>query len=987
MANISGTSGNDSLTGTDFSDTILGLAGNDNLSGGAGNDSLQGGEGDDYLSGGAGNDTLDGGADGQYGDTVDYSTSGAGVQVNLTTGIASDGMGGTDTLIDIEHINGSAFADTLTGNAKTNWFRPGAGNDTVDGGDGRDVVMYEDALAAVNVNLKSGTASGNSIGTDSLTSIEAAHGSNFNDSLTLTDGGGYLFGRGGNDTLVGGAGNDNFIPGSGNDSIVGGAGTDQVSYISDFDPAGTPTMGVTVNLTTGLATDNWGGSDSLASIENASGSGLADTLIGDANSNYLEGMGGNDTLIGRAGNDTLVGGDGQDSAAYLVANSSTATLTYSWDATANAVLVKQGTTALAKISAAATAGNWTVQDLGNATATGFGTDTLSSIESLVFDFGTGSTTTSALTITAAQLASAFPAPVSTATKIDWTSDQNGLGSVQGDDLYFQVHFTNPVLITGTPQLSLIITNDSGVQRTVQATFAPYTGVTPGSTQTSMQFKYTLQQGDTGRYHLGDLRLNGGSITEASWVGGLAADITLNSSNKTLTAGTYLFGAPVLGSTGTAGNDALLPYEANPALAPTNGTFTGVDGGAGNFDALVIPVLLPASVTTAAAAAAYTLKYTGSSVTATAPDGTTVVATVTVPTSFPTGVEVLAFHAVFNSGAGYQDANISGVTLSKNLFTVDDPVSPNEHYVQGSINADTINLSADTGANARYLVRGGPGNDTIIGSSGKDAIVGEGGNDSITAGAGDDAIFVGSGTDTVDGGEGSDKVVATLGGQMLGISSRINGFVLQSLTGTWGSTGFTATGTSNVYRVLTDDTGALIIKNMGDGSTAMTATNVEALEVRLNQSDVRSTIPLIFGDSNANTLTGTGGSIVNGEPGNDTLTASNNGDALFGGSGNDTLVGGSDRDLMYGGGGDDSMTGNAGNDWFVGNEGNDALNGGDGEDSAGFLVANDTTSGAATSLTYAWDATAQAVLVKQGSTALAKITAGAGAGSWTVQDLG
>ncbi len=584
-------------------------------------------------------------------------------------------------------------------------------------------------------------------------------------------------------------------------------------------------------------------------------------------------------------------------------------------------------------------------------------------------------------------------PASATTKIDWTAEQNGPGIVQGDAIAVQVHFTNPVVVSGAPSLGLVITNDAGQSRTVQAAFAPYSDVPVGGSQTSVLFKYALNASDKGQYHIDSISLNGGSIVEQG-PGGLAADLTLDSSNRTITAGTYLYGAPVLGLTGTGGNDALLPYETNPASAPTNGVFTGVDGGAGDLDALVIPVLLPVGVTSMAAASGYTLKYNPGSatsnppvsptVTAVSSDGT-VAATVTV--AFPTGVEVLYFHAVYRDGTGaYEDAELSAVTLSKNLVTVNDAVVGAEHFVQGTPGADTINVSTDTNADSRYLIRGGPGNDAITGSAGRDAIRGDGGSNTINAGGGNDAIFVGGGSDVVDGGVGTDKVVATLPGQMLAIGSRISGFALQSQTGTWGTNGFTLGSTSNVYRIQTDDSGALYVRNFSDGSLAMSATNVEALEVRLNQSDMRSVIPLILGAADAigDTLSGTGMSIVSGRAGNDTLNASNNGnDVLVGGSGNDTLNGGASRDLMYGGSGDDSMTGQAGNDWFVGDSGNDVLNGGDGNDAAGFVVANSTTS--TEPLSFAWDDPTQSLLVKQGSVSLARISQGQN-GAMVVQDL-
>jgi Ca2+-binding RTX toxin-like protein len=48
------------------------------------------------------------------------------------------------------------------------------------------------------------------------------------------------------------------------------------------------------------------GRDSLPSIENATGSSLADTLIGDTEPNVLRGGGGKDKLVGGGGKDSLL---------------------------------------------------------------------------------------------------------------------------------------------------------------------------------------------------------------------------------------------------------------------------------------------------------------------------------------------------------------------------------------------------------------------------------------------------------------------------------------------------------------------------------------------------------------------------------------------------------------------------------------------------------------------------------------------------------
>ena len=134
---ILGEAGNDSLLGEAGNDRLFGGDGNDSLYGGASNDSLEGGAGDDLLNGGAGTDTLIGG-DGL--DTADYSDSAAGVTVNLTTGTATGADIGTDTLSQIENINGSDFADSLTGNSGDNVVAAGGGDDTVSTGSGDDVV-------------------------------------------------------------------------------------------------------------------------------------------------------------------------------------------------------------------------------------------------------------------------------------------------------------------------------------------------------------------------------------------------------------------------------------------------------------------------------------------------------------------------------------------------------------------------------------------------------------------------------------------------------------------------------------------------------------------------------------------------------------------------------------------------------------------------------------------------------------------------------
>ena len=129
----------DSLTGSAAADTLLGGQGDDLIYGGTGNDSLDGGNGNDTLDGGSGADTLNGGAGI---DTAAYVDAGSAVTVDLNLqGAPQNTIGASnDTLLSIENLTGSNFADHLTGDGGVNVLIGGAGNDTLTGGAGGDVL-------------------------------------------------------------------------------------------------------------------------------------------------------------------------------------------------------------------------------------------------------------------------------------------------------------------------------------------------------------------------------------------------------------------------------------------------------------------------------------------------------------------------------------------------------------------------------------------------------------------------------------------------------------------------------------------------------------------------------------------------------------------------------------------------------------------------------------------------------------------------------
>ena len=303
-----GTIGNDVLVGGAGNDAIDGLAGNDVLDGQAGDDQLFGGPGRDTLRGGTGDDVLDGGVLADFQSTegfidqdrADYSGASGAVAVDLASGIASDGDAGTDTLSGIEHVTGSAFADTLSGSdAFYETFTGGAGNDTINGDLGQDRAEYADATGAISVHLGSGSVTGDaSVGNDTLIEVEQVMGSAFADHYDAT---GFT-----SHSAPGGllSAFNSFDGLAGDDTIVGNGST-RVSYVN-------ATGAVNVDLAAGTATgDASVGTDTFAGVNQVRGSNFGDTLAGgNPASNAFE------SFEGRGGDDTISGGAGFDRAVY-----------------------------------------------------------------------------------------------------------------------------------------------------------------------------------------------------------------------------------------------------------------------------------------------------------------------------------------------------------------------------------------------------------------------------------------------------------------------------------------------------------------------------------------------------------------------------------------------------------------------------------------------------------------------------------------------
>ena len=417
-ASNDGDGGSDTLAGIEH---VIGSSHGDTITGSGANNRFRGGAGNDVIDGGSGNDT------------IDYSLASGAVTANLSTGaVSNDGDGGNDTLTSIEIIVGSEYGDTITGKASSTIYG-GSGNDTiyltgsstVYGGFGDDTVygassgsssIYADdgddtydasaggamtvrylewAVMGITANLATGVVDvdGDESGDDTLVSVNALLGTNYNDviygnssanTLTGMDGNDLIYGGSGNDviwgndgndtlygddgldiiyggagvnTLYGGSGNDNFYAYEGTDNIDGGSGVNTVTYVWS-------TAAVAIYLSEGIVDEGRDATtdDTLTSINNATGSSYDDLIIGDVSNNTLYGGSGNDVVIGGDGNDTIYcaagnnimdGGSGND---QLTGGSGNDQFVYSsgldsvWDTGGTDTLLMTGGTTINDIS-------------------------------------------------------------------------------------------------------------------------------------------------------------------------------------------------------------------------------------------------------------------------------------------------------------------------------------------------------------------------------------------------------------------------------------------------------------------------------------------------------------------------------------------------------------------------------------------------------------------------------------------------------------
>ena len=763
-------------------------------------------------------------------------------------------------------------------------------------GTGIDLLDYTPYATGVTVNLGAHTATG--IG--SIVGFENITGSGFDDNLA----------------------GDQF------DNIInGGAGSDTVNY-SDS------TAFVNVNLTTGVGTGTAAGSDTLVSIENATGSAFDDTLIGDGGANVLTGGAGNDWLEARGGNDTYVFGDnaGTDN---VVESSGTDTLDF--------------TPATVNLTFGLNAANVNVTGTGiNTTHTGH------AIENLV-----GGASNDQFNVNTAWTGNLRGGAGD--DTFNFASGVNVNGSVDGgagSDTLNYAAYGAPVNIT------LTAADGDGFDGTAAnltggfANIDNLIGSASADTLTGFNTVAIWEIDGTNRYIVGANALNIAGFE--NYVGGSGADTFNISAAQTLNlnggAGddtfAFLPGAALTGRIdGGAGSDSLdyHNYGADVNVSLAAGSATAVNGGApGNVSG--VEQVIGSNLNN-------TLEGTnGDDVLIGGAGNNTLVGHGGNDRYVFDGNNWGTNTVVENAGEGNDTLDLSGATgaltfnVGAGTLNLNDTFGNSVAHTGGNVE----NLLGGNGGNVFNFANGATVGGNIVGGAGNDTLDFNGyatpRNVVLTALGSDDgfkgtASGIGGTFDNVNAITGSGVGGDTITGMNTAstwqvatqytdnASSRALTFSqFETLIGGSGNDTFNIAGalTNDLRGGAGDDTFVLAngatLNGTIDGGAGTdlldyalynTAVNVNlALHTATNTAGVFG-IENVQGGAGDDILTGdSGNNIVWGNAGNDILDGGAGDDVLYGGAGADTIDGSAGNDSIWGGTGDDTLTGGAGNDTFV-----------------------------------------------------------------------
>ena len=618
-----------------------------------------------------------------------------------------------------------------------------------------------------------------------------------------------------------------------------------------------------------IANDLYADAGHTTIIENATGSGGTDILIGNEQNNVLTGNAGgdlligadgNDTLNGGSGNDELMGGDGNDS---LLGGSGTDTL----DGGSNNDTLIGG---LDVDSIRGGSGNDLIEVVGfnfwDSVDGGSGTDTLdhsgSSYSGNTLNFDIGVATGLAYNSGAATLASIevyLDGAGSNTVYSDGSMTYMGNG---GDDIYYER--------------------------------------TTGGTDI-----VDMSAGDD------MLHIRNTGLTGDTWNGGAGTD-TVDFSVITYSSGTHID----LGA-GNVGGEILLSFE-NVIGSQGNDSITGsssanvIDGQGGNDTITAV-----GSGNDIDGGAGDDLVYDTSG-SADTFEGGTGTDTLVSDTSWLDSV-------LFDMVTG--ERTYSATTYD--LFTGFENLTVGGGAdVIGDGNANHI-IATDTGSYHDNEFDGGAGNDTLEGGIGNDTLLGGDGTDSILGGSGNDLLSQGFGgpDETLNGGTGTDTaswsysnlpdnwiIDLVAGTANIGVTTYANLISIENVIG------------GGYDDLIKGDGGANMLNGGGGNDTLVGGFGDDSLVGAVGNDMFWS------GTGNDFINGGADDDTINGQDGNDTLIGGFGDDSLVGGAGLDVFWSGTGNDVVRGGGGNDSINGQAGNDTLFGGDGNDVIEGGTDADS-------------------------------------------------------
>jgi Ca2+-binding RTX toxin-like protein len=892
------------VRGTDFADALNGTAYNDWLSGNAGNDTLIGGAGGDDLEGGAGDDLILGGANGaadQWGnartDTARYSAPFERFEISSVM-VDLDGNGSKETsALQVRDLlpsddSSSLGTDTLVG-VETLSFN----NRWVDVGVRRSA--WTDGMGRVNANAE---------GTVFDDVIYGDRDSSGNPAAAQRD---QIRGNAGNDVLIGVGSGDNLQGGEGNDVIDGGANgstgdawqdQDQVRFLGN---SGQYTIqAIAISTQSGVSTIRADGQqiatfDSTALTITGSGlaAGVADTLqLAYKNLNLADGQHSSGYLVV----DSLaadLGGEGAD-LVFNVESLWFANGPLEVDIRAN-VNDWNGDGKLDWVNVMGTANGDTV-DLARLVALTGKTEQQLTATRMDVDLRAGDDV---------YIGGSGGDSVRTGAGNDYVDGGANIGTDQSgatmrDEVRFEGNFSRYNLIdvalsnsAGSWTLSsavLGLTAASTTLTTLPGTLAVLVKTDVNAAIASMIAHAGAQTSVTG-WLVAD-RLP--AAFQGTGVDALVNVEALSFSDKWLPLDMQVYyqrnGAQVLSAfvDGTQGNDTI-GYSASAAVGAYNyggddnlkgnegnDSISGgagadmISGGAG--DDLIdggANGSVDATGNTRIDTAQYRGEFARYTITANA-NGS-----VTVADSQADGDGTDTLSNV--EGLSFSDRYLRlGVEtwVNKDMKTG----KVNDIQVNGSMLAETVDVSADAYPGVRHVVRGNEGNDTLIGGSGPDEFEGGAGDDSMVGGA--------NGTDTW-GNPGFDVA------RYQGAYSRYT--VEYGTDGaSWSATN---PGGADVLVRVTDSFSA------DDGGVGVDIlSGIEALSFfdRFVMLQTATTVQDLNGDGRPDN------SEMTGTDGADSLTGGVTNDFIKGAAGNDTINGGAGGDILNGGAGNDTLDGGA-----------------------------------------------------------------------------